>query len=69
MTRQQSNNQPIIINEPEQSPTRNITFSYSENFNWIIELSSDNYSRWRTNNLYILMINNLENYVLKEKVK
>jgi len=40
MRRQQSNNQLIIINEPEPSPTRNITFSYSENFNSIIELSS-----------------------------
>jgi len=48
---------------------KNITFSYSENFNRVVELSVENYSNWKTNILYLLMINNLESYVLKEKVK
>ncbi|KAG4084340.1 hypothetical protein H8356DRAFT_1377925 [Neocallimastix lanati (nom. inval.)] len=33
--------------------------SIPENFNQIIELSSENYQNWRTNLLYLLMINNL----------
>ena len=48
---------------------KGITFNYSENFNRVVELSIDNYVSWRTNILYLLMINNLESYITKEKVK
>jgi len=66
MTRQGNINQPIVINDPQ---TKGITFSYSENFNRVIDLTPENYNSWRTSILYLLMINNLEGYVVSEKVK
>jgi len=46
-----------------------ISFSYSENFNRVIELTNENYSSWKSNMIYLLTINNLEKYVMSEKVK
>ena len=69
MSRNRNQNRAIVINEHEDSRPRGITFNYSENFNRIIELSSENYQSWRTNILYLLMINNLEEYVTNEKIK
>ncbi len=65
-SRLDNNQNQAIISETE---TRGITFNYSENFNRIIELSTDNFIDWKTNILYLLSINNLEEYVIKEKVK
>eukprot|EP00833_Pecoramyces_ruminatium_P008972 jgi/Orpsp1_1/1183004/evm.model.c7180000083457.1 len=48
---------------------KGITFNYSENFNRVTELSTENYGSWRTYILYLLIINNLEEYIVQEKVK
>ncbi|KAG4102882.1 TupA-like ATPgrasp-domain-containing protein [Neocallimastix lanati (nom. inval.)] len=63
------NNIPITIDDTDETLTKGITFNYSENFNRVIELSTENYPSWRTNILYLLMINNLEGYVMEEKIK
>ena len=63
------NNIPITIDDTDETLTKGITFNYSENFNRVIELSTENYPSWRTNILYLLMINNLEGYVIEEKIK
>ena len=63
------NNLPITIDDTDEILTKGITFNYSENFNRVIELSTENYPSWRTNILYLLMINNLEGYVIEEKIK
>jgi hypothetical protein len=55
-------------NRNNETTTKGIS-NYSENFNRVIELFSENYLNWRTNILYLLMINNLEEYVTEEKVK
>jgi len=57
------------MNSNSNKTYKNITFSYSENFNRVVELSIENYPSWRTNILYLLTINNLESYITKEKVK
>lgn len=53
------------------STPRNINFDYSENFNRIIELSilPKIIQVGRVNTLYLLTMNNLENYVITEKIK
>jgi len=43
MSRNRNQPRPIVINESEDIRPKGITFSYSENFNRIIELSSENY--------------------------
>jgi len=63
------NNIPITIDDTDETLTKGITFNYSENFNRVIELSTENYHSWRTNILYLLMINNLEGYIIEEKIK
>ena len=63
------NNVPITINDTDETLTKGFTFNYSENFNHVIELSTENYPSWRANILYLLMINNLEGYVIEEKIK
>jgi len=63
------NNVPITIDYTHETITKGITFNYSENFNRVIELSTENYPSWRMNILYLLMINNLEGYVIEEKIK
>eukprot|EP00833_Pecoramyces_ruminatium_P007745 jgi/Orpsp1_1/1181777/evm.model.c7180000078571.1 len=45
------------------------SFNYTENFNRITELNSDNYQSWKINMLYLLDINNLIDYVITEKIK
>ena len=65
MTKQGNINQPIVINDPQ---TKGITFSYYDYFNWVIDLTPDNYNCWKTSILYLLMINNLEWYIVSEKV-
>jgi len=46
-----------------------ISFNYSENFNKIIELYTDNYLTWKNKILYLLTINNIADYVTTNKVK
>ena len=46
-----------------------ISFIYTDNFNRITDLSTENYPIWRSNLLYLLDINNLIDYVTTEKVK
>ena len=67
--RQTRLNQPIAINENNDINNKGINFNYSESFSRIVELTSDNYISWKTNMLYLLTINNLENYVIQEKIK
>jgi len=69
MRRRQTSNQPILVSENELPIPKGINFTYSENFNRVVELTSENYPDWRTNILYLLMINNLESYALTRKVK
>jgi len=64
----QSFNQPVT-SDINTIASRRITFNYSENFNRIIELSAENFTEWKTNILYLLTINNLETYVVKERIK
>ncbi|OUM62193.1 hypothetical protein PIROE2DRAFT_11601, partial [Piromyces sp. E2] len=45
-----------------------INFTYSENFNKVTELSTENYTTWRTSMLHFLDINNLIKYVLTESI-
>jgi len=59
----------IVINENNDINNKGINFNYSESFIRIVELTSDNYLSWKNNMLYLLTINNLENYVIQEKVK
>eukprot|EP00833_Pecoramyces_ruminatium_P011250 jgi/Orpsp1_1/1185282/evm.model.c7180000093072.1 len=56
------------VAHPENTP-KGITFNYSENFNRIVELSIDNYDEWKTNMLYLLCINNLDEYITHQKLK
>ena len=58
--RRNRNNVPITIDDTDETITKGITFNYQENFNRVIELSTENYPCWRTNILYLLIINNLE---------
>ena len=58
-----------LVSENEQPTPKGINFTYSENFNRVVELTTENYPDWRTNILYLLMINNLESYTLTRKVK
>jgi len=69
VNRQTRLNQPIVINENNDINNKGINFNYSESFSRIVELTSDNYVSWKNNMLYLLTINNLENYVIQEKVK
>ena len=69
VNRQTRLNQPIVINENNDINNKGTNFNYSESFSRIVELTSDNYISWKTNMLYLLTINNLENYVIQEKIK
>jgi len=48
---------------------KGFTFNYSENFNHITELTTDNFVNWKTNILYLLCINIHDDYISHEKVK
>jgi len=69
MRRGQTSNQPTLVSENEQPTPKGINFTYSENFNRVVELTTENYPDWRTNILYLLLINNLESYALTRKLK
>jgi len=69
VNRQTRLNQPIVINENNDINNKGINFNYFESFSRIVELTSDNYVSWKNNMLFLLTINNLENYVIQEKVK
>lgn len=60
--------QPIGI-ESDNNNQKGITFNYSENFNRVIELDTDNYSSWRRKILYFLTINKLSKYVTTPVVR
>jgi len=64
--RPSSNNptNPIVPNTE-----RTISFNYSENFNKVIELDTDNYSTWKNKRLYLLTINNITDYVIANRIK
>jgi len=64
--RPSSNNStnPIVPNTD-----RTISFNYSENFNKVIELDTDNYSTWKNKMLYLLTINNITDYVTTNRIK
>ena len=62
------NRQTINI-ESSQIVTPSINFNYSENFNRVVELTPENYNRWKTKMLYLLSINNIVSYITQEKVK
>jgi len=66
---QKTKKNPLAISENAESRPKGITFNYSENFNRVVELTTENYTSWKTNILYLLMINNWESYVTSEKVK
>jgi len=55
---------PIVPNTE-----RTISFNYSENFNKVIELDTDNYSTWKNKMLYLLTINNITDYVTTNRIK
>eukprot|EP00833_Pecoramyces_ruminatium_P003861 jgi/Orpsp1_1/1177893/evm.model.c7180000063233.1 len=59
----------VTINETPNISRRAINFNYSENFNRVIELTTDNYPRWKGNILYLLTINDLVSYATQEKIK
>jgi len=46
-----------------------ITFNYSENFNRVIELNTENFQTWKRKVLYLLTINKLAKYVLSPTLK
>jgi len=69
VNRQTRLNQPIVINENNDINNKGINFNYFESFSRIVEVTSDNYVSWKNNMLFLLTINNLENYVIQEKVK
>jgi len=63
-------NQEQVISLTGKDITHNgITFNYSENFNQITELNTENYPGWRGKILYLLTINKLTKYVLHPIVK
>jgi len=59
----------VINVEATDNPKKIVNFNYSENFNRVIELTTENYHRWKGNILYLLTINNLVFYATKEKIK
>jgi len=67
-TRNNLRNQIIDISENDLSP-KGISFNYSENFNHVTDLTVENFQDWKTNILYILTINNLDEYISSPKVK
>jgi len=62
------NKQTINI-DSNQIVIPSINFNYSENFNRVVELTPENYNRWKTKMLYLLSINNIVSYITQEKVK
>ena len=46
-----------------------ISFTYSKNFNNVVELNTENFLSWRTSMLHFLDMNNLIDYIINEKIK
>jgi len=70
MPRRNQTNTNSVINEEGNEPKRNlITFNYSESLNRIIELNTENYKGWSWKILYLLLINKLTKYVMKQEIK
>ena len=70
MPRRNQTNTNSVINEEGNEPKRNlITFNYSESLNRIIELNTENYKGWSRKILYLLSINKLTKYVMKQEIK
>jgi len=59
----------VINVEAIENPRKIVNFNYSEIFNRVIELTTENYPRWKGNILYSLTINDLVLYATKEKIK
>jgi len=68
-TQNQSQPQPFTTEYNNNNIRNTITFNYSENFNRITELNTENYTTWRRNMLYLLNINKLTKYVLIPIIK
>jgi len=47
---------PQLIRVEDSNVPSKINFNYSENFNRIIELNTENYVGWRNNILFLLTI-------------
>eukprot|EP00833_Pecoramyces_ruminatium_P006369 jgi/Orpsp1_1/1180401/evm.model.c7180000073270.1 len=60
---------PQLNTEESNNARRMVNFNYSENFNRITELTTENYRRWKRNIIHLLSINDLLAYVTTEKVK
>eukprot|EP00833_Pecoramyces_ruminatium_P007340 jgi/Orpsp1_1/1181372/evm.model.c7180000076991.1 len=56
-------------NNNVNTTSNGISFTYTENFNRVVNLTTENYPFWKTNLLYLLDINNLIDYVNLEKIK
>jgi len=67
-TNRLNNNQVTNITEENPNP-KGFSFNYSENFNHVTELTTENFLNWKTNILYLLSINNLDSYIGDQKVK
>ena len=65
----QSQPQPFTTEYNNNNIRNTITFNYSENFNRITELNTENHTTWRRNMLYLLNINKLTKYVLIPIIK
>jgi len=59
----------IIDTTVNNLSAKGISFNYSENFNHITELNIENFQNWKTNILYLLTINNLDEYISSQKIK
>ncbi|KAG4083508.1 hypothetical protein H8356DRAFT_1381017 [Neocallimastix lanati (nom. inval.)] len=60
VNRQTRLNQQIVINENNDINNKGINFNYSESFNRIVELTSDNYVSWKNN----MLLRNLSKDIL-----
>ena len=59
-----------LINVEESNNARRlVNFSYTESFNRVTELTTENYRGWKRNMINLLSINDLLTYITKEKVR
>ena len=59
----------IIDTTVNNLSAKGISFNYSENFNHTTELNIENFQNWKTNILYLLTINNLDEYISSQNKK
>ena len=70
MPRTRNNQRNQIIDTTENNlSSKGISFNYSENFNHTTELNIENFQNWKTNILYLLTINNLDEYISSQNKK